>query len=223
MASEIRKKTVSAMQSHKVIAILRGLSINEILHTAEALLKGDIRLVEVTFDYGKDPESTPMAIQALCRAFGNEMLFGAGTVLRPNDVDASCQAGARYIITPNTDPEVIHRATALDLAVMPGAMTPTEIVTAYRSGADLVKIFPSSELGPSYIRALRGPLGFIPMVAVGGIDETNIASFFAAGACCAGVGGKLADATAIRRGEYNAITQSAKRLLSALPNEEVIS
>ena len=201
--------------SHKIIAIIRGFSQEQILHTAEALLKGGIRLMEVTFDYAGDPSATPQAIRALCRAFGSEMLFGAGTVLTPGDAEAACEAGARYIITPNTDTSVIRRTKELGLVSMPGAMTPSEAVTAYRAGADIVKIFPSGDLGPGYIKALRGPLGFIPMAAVGGVDEHNIASFFAAGACCAGVGGKLADRASVRSGDYAAVTQAAKRLLSA--------
>ncbi len=216
------KNTIEAILCHKVIAILRGFTKEETLRASEALLKGGVRLVEVTFDYGKDPDATPAAIEALCHTFGEEMLFGAGTVLSPEDVEKASQAGARYIITPNTDEAVIHRTKELDLAALPGAMTPSEVVAAYKAGADIVKIFPCADLGPGYIKALRGPLGFIPMAAVGGVDAHNIASFLAAGACCAGVGGKLADAAAIRRGDYDAVTRAAQQLLSAISKEEEV-
>ena len=129
-----------------------------------------MRLVEVTFDYGKDPDATPAAIEALCHTLERKCFSAPEPSFPPEDVEKASQAGARYIITPNTDEAVIHRTKELDLAALPGAMTPSEVVAAYKAGADIVKIFPCADLGPGYIKALRGPLGFIPMAAVGGVD-----------------------------------------------------
>ena len=207
--------TLDRILENKIIAILRGLSEEEILRTGEALLKGGVSSIEVTFNFAGDLEATPRAIAALRRAFGNDLCAGAGTVLTTETVQLAADAGAQYIITPNTDEAVIRKTKELGLIAMPGAMTPTEVVQAHRFGADIVKIFPSGDLGPGYIKALKGPLGFIPMAAVGGIDEHNIAAYLKAGACCAGVGGKLANLAAIRSGAFASIEACAKALVTA--------
>lgn len=208
--------TLEHILDTKIVAILRGLSDEEILRTGEALLKGGVSCIEVTFNFAGELAATTRAISALRRTFGNDLCAGAGTVLTTDAVQMAADAGAQYIITPHTDEGVIRKTKELGLISMPGAMTPTEVLQAHNWGADIVKVFPSGDLGPGYIRSLRGPLPFIPMAAVGGIDEHNVGAFLKAGACCAGVGGRLANLTTIHNGDYAAIEAAARAMVAAV-------
>ena len=179
----------------KVIAILRGISTQRLLPLAEALQKGGIHALEITFDQSK-PESADLtcsAIALLRREFGDAFLPGAGTVMTEEQVRLAQEAGARYIISPNVDTKIISLTKQLNMASLPGAMTPSEISTAYAAGCDIVKVFPAGVLGAGYIKAIRAPLKHIPMFAVGGINADNAAEFLAAGACGLGIGGALTD------------------------------
>jgi 2-dehydro-3-deoxyphosphogluconate aldolase/(4S)-4-hydroxy-2-oxoglutarate aldolase len=174
--------------------------------------------MEVTFDQ-KHPESfqdTADAIQAVRQKYADRMLAGAGTVTTPELVELAAQAGAQYIISPDTDPEVIRKTRELGLVSMPGALTPSEIMTAHRAGADFVKLFPSANLGPAYVKAIRAPISHVKLLAVGGIDEHNISQFLAVGMVGAGVGGNLANKTWIEQGEFDKITAAAQALLAAI-------
>ena len=213
-------QTLEMIKKYKIIAILRGYTKEQTHRTAEALLKGGIRLIEATFDQSGNPEDTAQTIQDLCAAFGSEAQIGAGTVMNPKQVDIAYQAGAKYIISPNTDEDVIKRTKELGLISMPGALTPTEITQAYKFGGDIIKIFPANILGVPYIKAIRAPLHHIPMSAVGGIDKYNIADFLKTGVCCVGVGGKLADSHAIAAGKYNELSDVAIRMCSAIRDAE---
>lgn len=137
------------------------------------------------------------------------MAVGAGTVTSTALAELAHSAGAQFIVSPDTDPAVIRRTKELGMCAMPGAMTPSEIKTAYEAGADFVKVFPASVLGPEYIRAIRGPLGQIPLLAVGGVSEGNAAAFLQAG--CAG--GKLVNRDWIAAGQWDSITQLARQLV----------
>ncbi len=143
-------------------------------------------------------------------------MLGAGTVITPEQVQTAFDCGAQYIISPNVDAQVIKKTKELGMVSIPGAFTPSEMVTAYNAGADVVKLFPAGLLGPAYIQAVRAPLAHIPVAVVGGIDENNIATFFRAGACCAGIGSNLVNRKAVLAGEYSAITQTAQKLAEAL-------
>ncbi len=141
------------------------------------------------------------------------MAVGAGTVTSAALAELAHSAGAQFIVSPDTDPAVIRRTKELGMCAMPGAMTPSEIKTAYEAGADFVKVFPASVLGPEYIRAIRGPLGQIPLLAVGGVSEGNAAAFLQAGCVGVGVGGKLVNRDWIAAGQWDSITQLARQLV----------
>lgn len=214
----IAQQMTEEIKKNKIIAIVRGVSANDICNLADALYAGGIRMMEVTFDH-TSPEgmqNTLESIRLLTETRADHMYIGAGTVLSADQVQAVHYAGGQFIITPNVNADVITQAKRLDMAVMCGAYTATEIEYAYRMGADIVKIFPIVTAGPAYVKALRGPLGYIPLAAVGGVDADNIADFFRAGCCSAGVGGSLVNKKAIAEGSYDLITDYAKRLIEAV-------
>lgn len=194
----------------KIVAILRGLDFEDTIRTGEAIKNGGIRLMEVPFDQTKPLSYTTDKIRGLCERFGREgVLSGAGTVLTVEQVRAAREAGADYIITPTCNPEVIKETKALGMVAMPGAMTPTEIEQCYRAGADIVKVFPSDNLGTAYIKAVRGPLFYIPLSAVGGVNLDNIQEFFEAGVCSVGIGGNIVNRKLIEAGDFEGITKLA--------------
>ncbi len=212
----MRENTVEQILKEKVIAIVRGVGPEQCLRVADALYQGGIRLVEVTFNQS-NPDSfseTTDAISAISKAYAGKMLCGAGTVTSEALVDLAADAGAKYIISPDSNPAVIRRTLDRGIVSIPGAMTPTEILAAHNAGADFVKLFPAAALGTDYIKAVRAPINHVRLLAVGGINEKNIASFLAAGLYGAGVGGNLANKAWIQAGEYERITAAAKELVA---------
>lgn len=200
---------LSLIKTHKIIAILRKLTCEEAVKAAGCLENAGIRFVEVTFDAAAPSENTTSAIEAIRQAYPG-LHVGAGTVLTQQQVRDACQAGAEYIISPNTDPEVIKLTKQYDLISIPGAFTPTEIVLAHSAGADIVKLFPVSSVNASYIKALKGPLAHIPLAAVGGVNLTNIKSFLQAGACCVGIGSEIVPRSLLQKGDYQSIEEAAR-------------
>lgn len=212
----MRENTIEQILKEKVIAIVRGVGPEQCLRVADALYQGGIRLVEVTFNQS-NPDSfseTTDAISAISKAYAGKMLCGAGTVTSEALVDLATDAGAKYIISPDSNPAVIRRTLDRGIVSIPGAMTPTEILAAHNAGADFVKLFPAAALGTDYIKAVRAPINHVRLLAVGGINEKNIASFLAAGLYGAGVGGNLANKAWIQAGEYERITAAAKELVA---------
>lgn len=202
----------------KIIAIVRGLSTEYMLKLAGALYEGGIDLMEVTFNQAK-PETwkdTSAAIRAISSHMNGKMLVGAGTVITQEQLDMARDAGAQYIITPNTNPALIRKVKEYGLLSFPGALTASEIQTAHEAGADAVKVFPAGQLGPSYIKAVKAPLSHIPLMAVGGVNEKNTADFLAAGCCGVGVGGNLMNKAWIEAGEWNQITALAAEYRKAV-------
>ena len=203
---------ISAIRQHKLIAIVRGLSEDELLKAAEALLGGGVRLLEVTFDQsGKIPDSvTANNIRLLKQTFDGKLLIGAGTVMSENQVLAAKEAGAEYIISPDVNEAVIKKTKELGLVSIPGALTPTEIVTAYTYGADFVKLFPAGDLGLSYIKSVKAPLSHIPMLAVGGVSVSNIRDFLDTGICGVGIGSAIVNKSLIKNGDFEGLTELAR-------------
>lgn len=148
--------------------------------------------------------------------YGNQVIVGCGTALTVEKVEAAYAAGTELVISPDVNPAVIRRARELNMVSMPGALSPTEIVTAARAGADIVKLFPAGELGLGYVKAVRGPLSHIPMAAVGGVKPENVADFLNAGVCCFGVGGQLILRAAVESGDYAAMEARAKAFTAAI-------
>jgi len=210
------------LERGRIVAIVRGLQPEYMLRLAEALNAGGIGLMEVTFNQA-DPDSwqsTAESVRALSRHMADRMLIGVGTVLTEAQLELARQAGARYIVTPNTNPGIIGKAKAAGLGAFPGAFTPTEIVLAHEAGADAVKVFPAGNMGPSYMKALLAPLRHIPLIAVGGIHEKNAADFMAAGCAGVGVGGNLVNQAWIADGKWDEITALAKVYRKAVMADE---
>lgn len=206
------------IKENKVIAIVRGIPSSSIAALAEAMVKGGLRCMEVTFDHSseKGTEETLKSIEILSRNFKGKLLAGAGTVLTPKQAEQAAAVGAEYIISPNVNVEVIRKTKELGKISIPGALTPSEIVTAYEAGADIVKLFPAAVFGPAYFKAVKAPLKHIPVTAVGGISPENIADFLAAGAVGAGVGGNLVSPKLVAEGRFDEITKIARSYAEAL-------
>lgn len=171
-----------------IIAILRGVKPDEVTGVAEALLKEGVTTIEVPFNSPDVLDS----IEILAERFGSRALIGAGTVLTEDDVLKAADAGAKFVVSPNTDTAVIARARMLGLAAYPGAFTATEVFTAIKAGANAIKLFPADKLGVDGIKALRAVLpDECPLIAVGGVDASNLAAFMDAGCKSVGVGGSL--------------------------------
>lgn len=202
----------------KIIAIIRGVGSEDIVNVGEALYRGGIRFMEVTFNASSllASEDTLESIRRLRERLAGRMHIGAGTVLTAVQADLARDAGAEFIISPDTNPEVILRTKELGLLSMPGALTPTEVQNAWTAGADIVKIFPSSVVGPSYFKSLKSPLSQVKLAAVGGVDETNIESFLKAGADAFGIGGSLVSNDQVARKAWDEIEQHARQYTSAI-------
>ena len=201
---------------HKIIAIVRGVKPDKMLQTVEALYQGGIRLLEITFDQesNKTKEETRASLELIAKSYSKKLLLGAGTVVSVDQVDTAVEYGAEYIISPNTDVDVIKRTKELGKISIPGALTPSEVVTAYHAGADIVKLFPAGRFGSAYVKALMGPLGHIPFVAVGGISINNVKQFMDVGVKCVGIGGNLVDVKAINKGEFSKLTDVARQYVA---------
>lgn len=179
------------IDQNKIIAIIRGVKSDVLVPLVETLYNGGIRLVEVTINQSGDPKTTADAIYNLCEKFSGKVEIGAGTVMTVEQTDLVIDAGAKYIISPNISEAVIKHTKSRGIISIPGAFSPTETAAAYSYGADYVKIFPAGSIGASYIKAIKAPLSHIPLLAVGGIDHTNIIDYLNAGACGVGIGGAL--------------------------------
>ena len=214
----MREDVIRKIRENKLLVVVRGLEKEKILPLAEAMYLGGIRLLEVTFDAaGAIPEEvTAACIRLLSRQFGEKMCIGAGTVLTAQQAETAKEAGAAFVLSPNANREVIEKTRALGLVSIPGALTPTEIENAYRWGADFVKVFPASAMGPGYIKAVGTPLSHIPLLAVGGITSENARDYLNAGAAGFGVSADIVDKDALAKGDYAAITARARRFLDAI-------
>lgn len=204
------------IEQNKIICICRGIYGDDLLKLAHALYDGGIRLLEVTFDQN-DPDcivKTSEAISQLCQEFAGTMHFGAGTVLNEAQVEAAGKAGAKYIISPNTNLAVIRKTKELGLVSIPGAMTPSEILTAHDAGADFVKLFPTVRLGLDYIHDIRGPINHVKLIATGGLNEDNLKDYLNAGVVAAGISGRLVDKELRRLGDYAQLTARAAAFMA---------
>ena len=204
------------VQQRKIVAIVRGLKPEYIVRLGHAFEEGGIGLMEVTYDQ-KAPETwknTAAAIEAVEKEFGDRVLVGAGTVITPEQVSMTYNAGGHYLVTPTTQPEIIRMGKALGMGLYPGAFSPSEILDA-----DAVKVFPAGSLGPGYIKAVRAPLGHIPLMAVGGVNEKNAAEYMKAGCVGIGVGGNLVNREWIENGEWDKVTALAREFIKAVSEE----
>lgn len=196
----------------RIIAIVRGVPAEHVDEVALALHAGGVRLIEVTLN-------SEGALPTLARwreRFGNEVRVGAGTVLTVPQAREALAAGAEYLISPHTDETLIAFAREAGVPVFPGALTPTEVVRAHAAGASAVKVFPVGALGgPRYLGDLRGPLGHVPLIAVGGVGAENAGAYLNAGAVALGVGSTLVAPALVGAGDFEQITERARTLVAA--------
>lgn len=194
-----------------VVPIVRTSSAESAVKAVEAIYRGGIRAAEITM-------TVPGAIKALERVadlFGDQIVLGAGTVLDPETARACMLAGAEFFVTPSLKVSTIEMVKRYSKVILPGALTPTEILTAWEAGADAVKVFPCGNMGgPKYIKALKGPFPQIEMVPTGGVNLDTTADFLRAGACAVAVGGELVDAKSIQEGNYQIFEERAKQYLA---------
>lgn len=195
----------------KVVAIMRAKNSEQLIEAAEAIFAGGMSVIEVTM-------TTPNALNVIEKArvkFGEDVLFGAGSVLDPETARAAILAGAQFIVCPTLKLATIELCKRYAIPVMPGAFTPTEVLTAWENGADIVKVFPTSVGGPAYIKAIKAPLPHIRMAAVGGVNLANTADFFKAGCETVGIGGELVSQDLLDKKDFATITERARGFLSA--------
>lgn len=217
-----KERVIQEISKHKIIAIARGIYGKKCIQLAQALYEGGIKLLEITFDQSDSQslQETADTLQSLNRTLGDQMLFGAGTVISAQEVDIAAKAGAQFIISPNTDEAVMAETLKRGLVSIPGAMTPSEILNAHRLGADFVKLFPSAQLGYDYIKSIRAPINHVMLLATGGVNIDNIGAFLNLGMAGAGVGGNLCSKTLVNEGRFHEITAATQKYVAALESNE---
>ena len=189
-----------------VVAVVRGEDAGPMVEVARSLAEGGVRAVEITLTV---PDALA-AIRAVRTALGGAVVVGAGTVLDPETARAALLAGAEFVVSPCLNLDVIRLCKRYGAVVMPGALTPTEVLAAWEAGADVVKVFPADLGGPGYLRALRGPLPQVRLMPTGGVDLGTGPAFLAAGACCLGVGSALVDPKLVAANDFGAIRDRAE-------------
>jgi 2-dehydro-3-deoxyphosphogluconate aldolase/(4S)-4-hydroxy-2-oxoglutarate aldolase len=207
-----RAESVAAIEGLGAIAVVRLDEASRLPSVVDALAAGEVRAIEVTM-------TMPGALDALAAlnpVLGDRILVGAGTVLDAETARLAILAGARFVVAPTFSAGVVQLCHRYEVVAVPGAYTPTEILTAWEAGADLVKVFPAGGLGPRYLEDLRGPLPQLRLVPTGGVTAENAGAFLRAGAVAVGVGGALVEREAVARGDYARITDQARRLTRAI-------
>jgi 2-dehydro-3-deoxyphosphogluconate aldolase / (4S)-4-hydroxy-2-oxoglutarate aldolase len=202
---------VARIKAERAIAVIRTDSIDSALRAAEAAVSGGFRAIEITYSF----RGATDAIAKLTET-KDDLLIGAGTILNREQVHEAVGAGARFLVSPCVLPEVIDAAHEHQVAIIPGAFTPTEIYTAYSLGADIVKIFPALKFGPEYLKAVRGPLPQIPIMPTSGVDTSNVGEWFRAGAVAVGAVASVFDPVLIRNGDWNEITKRAREFINSV-------
>jgi len=211
MSSE---KTVSRIVDSGVVAVLRAPSGEMLADVAEALFSGGVEAIEVTFTV----PGAHRVLEQVADRLGDRILLGAGTVLDPETARTALLAGAEFVVAPTVNLGVIRLCRRYDKAVMPGALTPTEVLTAWEAGADVVKVFPSDFTGPKYLKALHGPLPQVRLMPTGGVNLQTAADFLRAGACALGIGGSLVESKAVAAGDMARIESLARQYVEIVKN-----
>jgi len=208
-----KREVLNRMINEGLIPVIRVTSASEAMDVADAVKEGGVSFIEITMSV----QGAIDVIKELAKKYKDEIIMGAGTVLDPETGRAALLAGAQFIVSPTLNLDLIQLAHRYSAVVIPGAMTPTEILTAWNAGADMVKVFPSAQLGgPEYIKALRGPLPQILLVPTGGVNLQNAGAFIKAGAAALGVGGELVDKKAIKEKKFHIITESTRAFLKTI-------
>jgi 2-dehydro-3-deoxyphosphogluconate aldolase / (4S)-4-hydroxy-2-oxoglutarate aldolase len=195
-----------------IVAVVRVPDRTGLVDVIRALAAGGVTIAEVTLTV---PNALDVIREAK-RTLGDSILLGAGTVLDPETCRAALLAGAEFIVSPTVNLDVIRLCKRYDTLVMPGAFTPTEILTAWEAGADIVKVFPADVVGPAFFKAMRGPLPQIRLMPTGGVDLTTAAAFLNAGACCLGIGGQLVDPKLVADGDFDQLRDRAAKYVDVV-------
>jgi 2-dehydro-3-deoxyphosphogluconate aldolase/(4S)-4-hydroxy-2-oxoglutarate aldolase len=202
-----REKHLQRVVDCGIVAVVRFSDPAPLVEVVKSLVAGGVTVAEVTF-------TVPNALDVIREAkrqLGDQVLLGAGTVLDPETARAALLAGAEFIVAPGLNLDVIRVCRRYDRLVMPGAFTPTEVLTAWEAGADIVKVFPADVVGPAFFQALRGPLPQVKLMPTGGVDLATAPEFLKAGAVCLGVGSQLVDPKLVASGDFAGITALAKK------------
>ncbi|MFJ7638418.1 bifunctional 4-hydroxy-2-oxoglutarate aldolase/2-dehydro-3-deoxy-phosphogluconate aldolase [Peribacillus sp. NPDC097225] len=202
-----------------VVAVIRGATENNIIQITKALHAGGIKGIEITVETPK----VLSLIEKVAAEMGDKVIVGAGTVLDPETARAAIMAGSKFIFSPTVNPETIKMTKRYGVISVPGALTPTEILTGYEHGADIIKVFPANIVGPGYIKDIHGPLPHIPLMPTGGIDINNIGYYIKAGAVAAGVGSTLVNTKKEVNEEFcRALTEKSELFVQAVLNARQI-
>lgn len=207
-----KDQVLKGILASKAVAVIRMTDAAKIAEVAAALREGGVTALEVTMTVPGAVE----IIRTMVRDKEPGVLVGAGTVLDAGTASDVIAAGADFVVSPVMDRDMVQACREAEILVVPGAFTPTEIVAAWRAGADIVKVFPATSLGPQFFRDLRGPLPNIRLMPTGGVTLENAREFLAAGACCVGIGTALLDMKAIEAGDWKGLTSRARRLVESL-------
>jgi 2-dehydro-3-deoxyphosphogluconate aldolase/(4S)-4-hydroxy-2-oxoglutarate aldolase len=208
-----KRDILNRMIQEGVIPVVRVSSAQEAMDVSDAIKAGGVSLIEITMSV----QGAIDVIKELTRKYKDEIIMGAGTILDPETGRAALLAGAQFIVSPTLNLDLIHLAHRYSAVIIPGAMTPTEILTAWNAGADMVKVFPAAQVGgPEYLKALKGPLPQILLVPTGGVNLQNAGAFIKGGATALGVGGELVDKKAVKEKKFNVITENTRAFLKAV-------
>lgn len=207
-----RHEDLTRVLDSGIVAVIRSTSSEQLVNVARALYEGGVDVLEVTF-------TVPGALQIIAdlhKSLGDKVLLGAGTVLDPETARAAFLAGAEFLVSPIVNLDVIRLGNRYDKLVMPGALTPTEIMTAWDAGAQVIKIFPADVGGPAYLKSIRAPLPQVRLLPTGGVNLDTIGEFFRAGACAVGLGGNLVEAKAVAAGDMARIKSLAEQYVAGV-------
>jgi len=200
-----KQQVLQKVKALGLLAVIRGPSPQLTVQMVEALIKGGVLGIEITY-------STPDAedvVKTLAGKYGDSIVLGMGTLTKPEQAESAKQAGASFLVSPVCEPGLVKAMVASGLLTMAGALTPTEVLQAYTLGSDVVKVFPGSLGGPAYIKALKGPFPYIPMMPTGGVNAGNVAEWFAAGVVAVGAGSELCPPALGKEGRFDEITRKA--------------
>lgn len=207
-----KDRTLKEIHNLGILAVLRGPTRDITLKMVDALVKGGITGIEITY-------TTPNAldvVSALDKEFGSDITLGMGTLTNPAQADDAQKAGAKFLVSPHFEENLARAMVATGLPVMIGALTPAEVFKAFVSGSDVVKIFPGSLGGPGYMKSLKGPYPDIPMMPTGGVSDENLKDWFSAGAYAVGAGSNLCPKSLALSGDYDQITKIAEKYVAAI-------
>lgn len=209
----MKNKVYEKIEEKKVVAICRGIDVESILPAIEAVYCGGISVFEITFDQTDKEtwEKTAESIKLIKKYGPSDIVVGAGTVMNKEQLELAVEAGAEFVLAPNVNIEVIKEANEKNILIIPGAFTPTEAANAFEAGADIIKLFPAGQLGTSYVKAIRGPMKHIPLMAVGNVDHNNFRDFLDSGCMSVGIGTNIMNPELIKNQEYEKLTKLAKK------------